>query len=357
MPTLAALQATRRPVAMQQAFASARRTSRVAENVLCTATLSDGGRGYGEASPAKYVTGETAATVLKDLARVADALVGLEVERWREWSGALREALTESPTARSAVEIALLDALCRSLGLPLWKWFGGATEAVRSDFTVSLATPEDAEERARAAAARGFRTLKVKVGGEDREADWQRVAAVARRAPGCVLRLDANQGFDVEGALGFLSRTQAAGVEVELLEQPLPADDWAGMARLTRRSPVPIIADEMATDARAVARIATERTANGVNLKVAKSGLLGALEMIAVARAHGLHLMLGCMLESLPGLGASVHLACGTGAFDYLDLDSHLLLGLEATGVLFAQDGDRLSVADSPPGLGWTPQP
>ena len=355
MPAVKALEAVPTPQPMQRVFASARRSSSVADNVLCVATLADGSRGYGEASPAGYVTGETAATVQADIHVAADALRDAEVLHWRRWSAALLEALPDSHTARSAVEIALLDAMCRSLGIGLWEWFGGATRTVRTDLTISLTELGEARERANEAAERGFRVLKIKVGGPDREEDFQRVSEVAAGAPDCSLRLDANQGFDVKGTLDFLARVQDAGIHVELIEQPLPKDDWSGMAAVTARCSVPVIADEMVIDAPSTARVAREGAAHGVNIKVAKSGLLGAVEIIAVARAHGLQLMLGCMLESLPGIGASIHLAGGTGAFDYLDLDSHMLLGVEPTGLPFSQERDELTVPAGIAGLGWTP--
>src|SRR5439155_12920440 len=110
---------------MRSPFTSAKRSSAVADNVLVTARLSDGTTGYGEGSPAEYVTGETAATVLTASATAA-ALAGSDVRRYGAWGRQLAELLPRAPTARTAVEMALLDALARSLGMPLWQWFGGA---------------------------------------------------------------------------------------------------------------------------------------------------------------------------------------------------------------------------------------
>jgi len=143
-------------------------------------------------------------------------------------------------------------------------------------------------------------------------------------------------------------------VPVELLEQPVPASDLDGLAAVTRECAVPVIADEAVLDAASALRIAATGAAHGVNIKVAKSGLLEATRIIAVARAGGLKLMLGCMMESLLGIGAALHLATGTGAFDYLDLDSHALIGLTPTGRPFAQEGDVLRPDISAVGIGWT---
>ncbi|HEU4754882.1 MAG TPA: enolase C-terminal domain-like protein, partial [Armatimonadota bacterium] len=108
--------------------------------------------------------------------------------------------------------------------------------------------------------------------------------------------------------------------------------------------------------ARPPLRVAATGAAHGINIKLAKAGMLGALQIIAIARAAGLKLMIGCMLETLPGNGAAVHFACGTGAFDYLDLDSHMLVGIETPGLPFEQRGDELRVRADVPGTGWQPR-
>jgi L-Ala-D/L-Glu epimerase / N-acetyl-D-glutamate racemase len=354
MPEILEIRGELAPYPMKSPFESARRRSSVAENVLVTIRLAGGTTGYGEASPAAYVTGETPATVLQAVEVAARDLAGLSVSRTRLWAQRL-QAMADQPTARSAVEMALLDALARVWKVPLWVYFGGAQAEVRTDLSIPITHPDQAGVIAAEAASLGYRSLKIKVGGPDREADLERVCAVSRAAPGAGIRLDANQGFDVEEALAFLRNCASRSVPVELLEQPVPAGDWEGLSAVTRRSPVPVIADEAVVDARAALRVAATGAAHGVNIKLAKAGLLGALQIIAIARAAGLKLMIGCMLESLLGIGAALHLACGTGAFDYLDLDSHALIGLTPPGLPFTQEGDILRVDPRHPGIGWSP--
>lgn len=341
---------------MKSPFESAKRRSTVAENVRVTVRLADGTTGYGEGSPAPYVTGETLESVLAAAAVASEALRTLDAVRVERWSAALREALPTHPTACCAVEMALLDALSRSWGIPLWSYFGGAVNSVRTDLTIPISLPEQAGALSAEAAALGYRSLKIKVGGPDRDEDLARVLAVSHAAPGAGIRLDANQGFGVNEALAFLNECIGRGVPVELMEQPVPRDDWEGLAAVTRRSPVPVIADEAVVDARAALHVAATGAAHGINIKLAKAGPLGALRIIAIARAAGLKLMLGCMLESLLGSAGALHLACGTGAFDFLDLDSHALIGLTPTGLPFSQHGDILTVDPTAPGIGWTPE-
>lgn len=338
---------------MKSPFTTAKRSTSVADNVLVIVRLDDGTFGYGEASPAEYVTGETAESVLASIPEFAGALEGQDVRSWRRWSCVLADA---GPTCRSALEMALLDALSRSQRIPLHLWFGGAQSSVVSDLTLTIGPAEEVAATAAEAYAAGFRALKIKVGGPSRDEDLARVRAIAAAAPGVRLRLDANQAFTPDSALSFLADCARYSLPIELIEQPVPADDWEALAAVTARSPVPVIADEAVVKPADALRVASMEAAHGINIKVAKAGLIGALQIIAIARAGNLKLMLGCMMESLLGIGASLHLACGTGAFDYLDLDSHSLIGLKAEGKPFSQHGDVLTVNETEPGIGWEPE-
>jgi L-alanine-DL-glutamate epimerase-like enolase superfamily enzyme len=329
---------------MRAPFESARRRSTVARNARVEVVLADGTRGLGEASPAAYVTGEDQESVCAAAAGARTALLGEDAHRWARWEARLRDALPGAPTARSAIEMAILDATARRAGVPLWKWLGGASTRVVTDLSIPICPPTEAAERAAAAAAKGFRHIKIKVGGADRAEDAARVRAIAERCPGVRLRLDANQGFAPDEALSFVRQVMAAGVPVELLEQPVAKTDWDGLARVTRGSPVPVIADEAIQSPADAVRVAATGAAHGVNIKLAKSGIRGAMAIVAICRAAGLKLMIGCMLETDLGIGAAVQLACGTGAFDYLDLDAHLLIGLEPPYRDFRQRGAVMAV-------------
>src|SRR5947209_18424617 len=232
---IAAIAAERVDIPMRRPFESAKRLSTVTELVRVTARLHGGPEGRGEASPASYVTGEHAAGLQIAVAAATAALVGQPIDRPRMWMGRLREALPHHATGRAAVEAALLDALAARCGLPLWRWLGGATPSVVSDLSIPLLPPEEAAAVAREAVAAGFGRLKIKVGGPSPEEDEARVHAIARAAPGVPLRLDGNQGFQPDGALDFVNRLLAAGVPVELLEQPVDRSDWDGLARVSSR--------------------------------------------------------------------------------------------------------------------------
>jgi len=294
-----------------------------ARTVVISLVLDDGTQHPGDAVPVAYVTGETPESALRDVQAAAPVLSGLDVRRIRPALDRLDALLPASPTARAGIESAIWRAHAAVLGADLWTLWGGARESVETDITLSIV--DDAPERAREGAARGFQAFKVKVGG-DPEADLARLCAIHAAVPGGRFRVDANQAFTPQEAVRFVNEALASGVPLELLEQPVSKSDMAGLDYAAQRCPVPVFADEAVLSPSDALRLVRETAVQGINVKVMKSGARGALEIAAIARAAGRLLMLGCMLESRRSIGLSVALACGTGAFDFIDLDSHLLL-------------------------------
>jgi L-alanine-DL-glutamate epimerase-like enolase superfamily enzyme len=167
------------------------------------------------------------------------------------------------------------------------------------------------------------------------------------------IRIDANQGYKPKEAVRFINRVCDAGVNVELFEQPVHCSDIYGLKFVKEHSPVPVAADEEVFTSFDAFKLANkEEAVDVINIKLAKSGLLDALNIIAVAKAAGLELMLGCMLESNVGLAFSVHLACGVGEFSYIDLDSHALLSHLPFKGGFEAKGPKLVVKNIKKGIG-----
>lgn len=298
----------------------------------------------GESVPVEYVTGETQESVLDAVARARPDLLGCDVRELDTLVARLKEILPESPSARAGIEMALWKAHGALLRMPLRQLFGGAVDSVETDITVPIV--DDAIDRAKEAWLDGFRRFKIKVGNGDIEADLNRVVAVHLAAPESMLRIDANQGFTSEEALQFIDRVLHAGVRIELIEQPVPKEDLESLDRVAAESPVPVLADE-AVKSPDEARRVVQTSVHGINVKLMKSGISGALEIIDIAIAAGKQLMIGCMLETRRGISASLALACGTGAFDYVDLDSHLLLAEEGQNLYFDQTGPHLRIREA----------
>jgi L-alanine-DL-glutamate epimerase-like enolase superfamily enzyme len=322
-----------------------------ANNVLIEVALDDGTVGYGEVAPSPYTTGDTPATSIAVVEQLRPLFVGKDIHQWRSIISASRRAVRHQFAAQSGVEIAILDAWGKAVGGALWEFFGGVTTSVESDYTLSLGTPEETAEAARKAVKAGFRKIKIKV-GMGVATDVARVRAVHEVAPQAELSLDANQAFTPQAAVELARRIAADGIEISLLEQPVRRDDLVGMRFVRERAGVPVGADESVFTPEDAIRVVREGAADVINIKVAKAGLLGALDIYSIARAANLDLMIGCMMESKVGLAASVHLACGLGCFTHCDLDSVFLLKPFDCEGGYTLSGPTFSVENHGPGTG-----
>ena len=335
-------------------FIIAARSAHDARNVRIRVETETGGGGNGASCPVGYVTGEIVESVEEALAAVGPRFEGLPVDRLQPLLALADDLLHDAPAARAGLEMALYDAWARHWGLPLWQHFGGAVSRVTTDLTIPLVSVEEAAALARTAWADGFRSLKIKVGDpEGHTADLARIGEIVRAVPTIRLRIDANQAFAPDEAVTFARALLATGAAIDLLEQPVAASDVAGLKYVRERAGMPVFADEAARTIPEVLRLLREDAVDGVNVKLMKSGIGGALAIIALCQASGKKLMLGCMLETGLGIAAAAQIAAGTGAFDYLDLDSHRLLrpipGLSGG---FTVDGEELVVGEGAD-AGW----
>jgi L-alanine-DL-glutamate epimerase-like enolase superfamily enzyme len=339
---IAALSAEPFQTPLHHPFITSRGAATAAKAVVVHLTLEDGRAAHGESVPVTYVTGETIETVLETAQRAAVALIGLDVTRYRQALDAIARVAPESPSARCGLEMAVLDAWAQTTQRSLWQLWGGAQEAMETDVTIPIVP--NAGELAELAWALGIHVFKIKVGETDVEADHARVLAVRRAAPEARLRIDANQAFTPDGAVAFVERLLSEGAHVELLEQPVRKEDIEGLGRVAERSPVPVFADESCRTPADALRLVTTTPVQGLNLKINKSGIAGVLDIIPIARAAGRRLMLGCMLETRRSIAVSLALACATGVFDFIDLDSHMLLDEADENPFFSQEGACMSL-------------
>lgn len=300
----------------------------------------EGIEGLGEASPAHYY-GENADTVREALAawapHLGDDPFALEAIRER-----LDGVLAGNAAARAALEMALHDWIGKKLGVPVWRLFGlDRSRTPLSCVTLGMASPEEMERKLDTVI--DFPMIKVKLG---KPGDIDNLRRIRARYTG-KLQVDANASWAPADAARALDAIAPLGIE--LVEQPVPRGDVEGLAWVRDRSPIPVYADESCHDLADVGRLAGR--VDGVNLKIMKTGGLGEMRrMIHAARAHGMKVMLGSMVESSLALSAAAQLA---PLADYLDLDGHWLLA----GDPFAgAPGERGVIALSDrPGLGVVP--
>lgn len=294
------------------------------ENIFIGLTLANGARGFGEAAIATHITGETLPETLRNLKETAAAALGEDVADYRSFLSAFRDKFGNNHAGLAALEMAVLDAWTRSLKIPFWKLFGERAFPLRSDITIVIGSLEEAGQAARMYARQGFKVFKIKV-GQDPDLDLARVLAVKRSAPKAGMVIDANQGFNAPGMLRFLKVLKAHGVVPALLEQPVPKDDWDGLKAVTRGvrgTGILVCADESVRSLADAARAVRTRAVTAVNVKTMKSGFLEGAAIARLARAAGMELMIGAMMESALSITASAHMASGMGCFKFIDLDT-----------------------------------
>ena len=287
------------------AFRISRGAKTTAEVVTCTIAAS-GVAGRGECVPyTRY--GESVAGVL---AAIGDMRGAVE-------DGIGREDLTRimpAGAARNAIDCALWDLEAKLSGVPTWQVVNAAApQALVTAYTISLDEPAAMERQAAEHSARAL--LKVKVGTQDDEA---RIKAVRAGAPESAIILDANEGWTPENLARHFG--VCAQARVALVEQPLPAGHDSALR--DRPRPIPVCADESVHRTEDMAGLVDRYDA--INIKLDKAGgLTEALTLRGAARAHGLKIMVGCMVGTSLGMAPAVLLAQGA---DFVDLDGPLLL-------------------------------
>jgi len=339
-------------------FKTALRTVDRIHDLIVRVTLDDGAVGYGEAPPTAVITGETPESIEAAIrGYLAPTVMGMDAEDRDAVFGRLEKAMAKNTTAKAALDIAIHDALARGKGIPLFRMLGAKAPdqvrtALETDLTISVNDPDTMAADARSAVERGFRILKVKV-GKGGETDVERVRRV-RAAAGAdaVLRIDANQGWTPEEAVRTIGMMEDAGLEIELVEQPVSCHDFRGMQYVTARTKTPILADESVFAPEDAARIIEERGADWINIKLMKTGGIYPAEKICdLAEKNGVQCMMGCMLESAVSVSAGAHLAAARQVITLCDLDGPSLCAENPYTGGPVYEGARILLTETP-GIG-----
>lgn len=244
--------------------------------------------------------------------------------------------------ARAALDLALHDRIGKQTNKPLYELLGlPKPEPAATSFTIGIDTPEAMANAA--AAVPGFPIIKIKLGSDD---DAARLAAIRRERPDVKLYVDANAAWSVDEAVAQLARIMPFGLE--MVEQPVARDDFAGMAAVQAACAIPVVADESVQTTEDLEKLAAGGV-QGINLKLMKvGGLAPAVKLLRRGRELGLRIMLGCMVETSLGVTAIAHLA---GMADWLDLDAPLLVSNDPFDGVIIDGQARLHLPDRP-GIG-----
>jgi len=325
---------------LRQAWTLSRGTWTTRRNVLVRLEK-DGIVGFGEAAPIpRYQeSAESNQEFIKKALPILEKDLWAFQDRWRE----LEQLDSGQNAAKAALDLAILDWVCKSLKVPLYKFLGlDRNKTLTTTFSIGI--DEIPVMQKTAQQAKDFQVLKIKVGLKDDKKIIEGIREVTDRP----LRVDANEGWKTkEEALEMINWLADKGVE--FVEQPLPAANLDDYRWLKERVKIPIIADESVHKSCDVPALAS--AFHGINVKLMKcGGIQEALRLVAVARAFGLKLMIGCMIESSLAIAAAAAL---TPLFDYADLDGNLLIDNDPFKGL-KLDKDRWLLPDRP-GLGVEP--
>lgn len=321
------------------------------QNLVVKICTDNGVVGIGESSPSERVTHENPQTVMKTLDKIAPRLIGMDPLRIEQIIETMDQTVTENPSAKAAIDIALHDILGKTARKPLFKLLGGFREEVLTDITLGIKEPEEMAKNAVKAVRKGFRALKVKVGVTPEE-DFERVRMIRKAVDSDVaIRIDANQGWTVHQATKILKKLER--LNMECVEQPVKAGDIKGLAKVRQNSSIPVMADESVHSPRDAMNLIRKEAVDLINIKLMKSGgILKARKIAAIAEAANVPCMIGCMGESTIGITAGVHFAAAIKNVQYADLDSDILL----KDKIVLEGGAKLNVSKRmplrKPGLG-----
>jgi o-succinylbenzoate synthase len=341
-------------VPLRTPFKTALRTVESIDDVVVMIDTDTGHVGWGEAPPTAAITGETRESIIAAIrGHLAPALIGADLADIGRIASLVEGAVARNGSAKAAVEIAAYDLHAQLQGLSLHRALGGTDRRLTTDITVSVDETGKMVADALDAVARRFDALKIKVGLDIAE-DVERVkaihAAVAGRAS---LRLDANQGWTPQQAVHALELIEAAGIVLDLVEQPVRADDLDGLEYVTRHVATPVMADESVFNLAQAREIVRRRAADIVNIKLMKTGgITNALAIADLCAAHGVECMMGSMLEAGISVAAAAHVAAARpGVITRVDLDGPQLAALDPIEGGATFDGPTILLADAS-GLG-----
>lgn len=313
------------------AYSTSYQSTSEQRSAIVRIVASDGTVGLGNVDPVPGYSEETTEATLQAIVeRLIPAVLGTDPRNLHRVLAAMDAAVPRHFDAKAAVEMACCDLSARAQGVSVAMLLGGAVrDTVRFNAWIGIVPPGQAAEEAAGWQARGFRSAKVKV-GHDIDADVDRLRAIREATgPDWQIRIDANAGYDADTAIALARRLEP--LRLELFEQPVPADDIAGLARVRRACPfVPIMADESVTDHASLLAVLRADAADLVKVKPMKQGgLLTTRRLLATAEAAGVR----CVLGHGFGLGVNTMAEIMLGASA-----PNVIEGLECVGPLKTAD-------------------
>lgn len=328
------------------------KTTDKVSNAFVEITLDNGITGIGAGNPSEYVTGEHFDQTVDALnENNLSFLIGRDIREANQLFFEVLQKFPKNPAARAALDIAIYDTLTKYLDVPLVKFLGQKIKSLPTSNTIGIKNVEETLKEAKEYEERGFKILKVKL-GIDIEEDIERLVKLREQfGKRFVIRIDANQGYTMPQTIDFYNRTKH--LDIELIEQPLPAKSINEMKAFSEEIRAKIAADEsLISPADALKLIAPPHASGIFNIKLMKCGGVNqALKIADIALEANVDLFWGCNDESIVSITAALHAAFACSNTKYIDLDGSLDLGRdEVTGGFILKDG--VMYCSDKPGLG-----
>lgn len=342
-------------IPLKRPFKTALRTVHFAEDIIVKLISQSGLIGFGSAAPTLAITGESLGSISACLVNeLKPKIIGLEISNIEKTMSVLHSSVAYNTAARAAVDMALYDLYAQSLNLPLYKLLGGYHNLIFTDITISANSPEIMVADSLVAVEEGFSDLKLKLGvGGSAKLDIERVKAVRSAVGGKIkISVDANQAWGAKEAVRIIRKLEDLSLNVEFVEQPVKAKCINDLRYVTERVATDILADESVFSPYDALQIALHKSADIINIKLAKAGgIYNATKILHVCEAAEIECIMGCMLESQIAVTAAVHFAAAKKSIIKCDLDSPALLAENPVVGGVQLDGNVLSLSESP-GLG-----
>lgn len=318
------------------------------ENVFLLITLENGMVGIGASNPDVHVVGESPSDVLSNCQTdFCQGFIGRNIKQFRSIIHEISSTFPNQPGTLVIWDIALHDAFGKYLNMPIVDFYGRRIRSLPTSVTIGIMDVNTTILEAREYVKLGFKVLKVKT-GQDVDLDIERVRTIHENFRNTLIRVDANQGYDLDDLNKFINATKDLGLDV--IEQPIKVGNEAVLNKIDDDNRKYLVADESLKNSNSAIKFASHPQPFGIfNIKLMKcGGILSAFEIASIARSSGIKLFWGCNDESIVSITAALHVAFACPNTKYLDLDGSLDLAEDIVHGGFLLNDGIMSISNKP---------
>lgn len=335
-------------------FKTALREVHSINDIMVKITTDTGHIGLGEAAPTGVITGDTYLGIIGAITEhITPNLIGLDISNLEIIMKILHSSVVGNTSAKAAIDMAIYDLYGQLYNIPVYKLFGGFRSEFETDLTISVNDPPTMAKDAIIGVKRGYSTLKIKVGNNSK-LDIERITQIREAVGNDInIRLDANQAWSANESIKILNYMDEINLNIELVEQPVKANDILGLKLVKDNTNIPVMADESVFSYDDAIKLIELNAVDMLNIKLMKTGgLYNAHKIALLAESKNIECMIGCMLETNLSVTAAAHLSGGKSIINKFDLDGPSLcaqLPIDSNVVF----NDNKIIINDTPGFGF----